>query len=82
MNYISELEFVYSYKLNAFKALKSWLQIGAVSLENIDKNEVMHEAFNSLSNVQESPYVFEAAADCVIALLIRLEDQDKSPSLR
>ena len=39
----------------------------------------MHEAFSSLSNIQESPVVFEAASDCVIALLIRLEDQDNSP---
>ena len=39
----------------------------------------MHEAFKTLSNVQESPVVFEAAADCVIALLVRLEDHDNSP---
>ena len=68
-----------SYKFNAFKALTSWLQIGAINLEAIDKNEVMHEAFKALSNPQESPNVFEAAADCVIALLIRLEDHDKTP---
>ena len=68
----------YRYRINAFKALTSWIQIGAVTLENIDKNEVMHEAFVTLQNIQESPNVYEAAADCVIALLIRLEDQDNS----
>ena len=71
--------FFSSYKLNAFKALTSWLQIGAINLEAIDKNEVMHEAFKTLSNPGESPNVYEAAADCVIALLIRLEDHDKTP---
>lgn len=55
------------------------MQIGAVDLENIDNNEVMHEAFKALQNVQEAHVVFEAAADCVIALLIRLEDQERSP---
>ena len=59
--------------------MTSWLQIGAINLEAIDNNQVMHEAFNSLSNPAESPNVFEAAADCVIALLIRLEDHDKTP---
>ena len=68
-----------SYKLNAFKALTSWLQIGAINLEAIDRNEVMHEAFSTLSNIQESLPVFEAASDCIIALLIRLEDHDNSP---
>jgi transportin-3 len=62
------------YKLSSFKCLASWLQVGAISLENIDNNEVMHEAFRSLANVQESPLIHEAAADCVIALLVRLED--------
>ena len=38
----------------------------------------MHEAFSTLGNIQESPTVYESAADCVIALLIRLEDQDNS----
>ena len=28
---------------------------------------------------QESPVVYEAAADCIIALLVRLEDHDNSP---
>ena len=68
----------FRYKINAFKALTSWIQIGAVTLDNIDKNEVMHEAFSTLGNIQESPTVYESAADCVIALLIRLEDQDNS----
>ena len=76
---VFKLKCICSYKLNAFKALTSWLQIGAINLEAIDKNEVMHEAFKALSNPQESPNVFEAAADCVIALLIRLEDHDKTP---
>ena len=67
--------------MNAFKALTSWLQIGAINLEAIDKNEVMHEAFKTLSNLGESPNVYEAAADCVIALLIRLEDHDKTPNM-
>ena len=51
------------YKINAFKALTSWIQIGAVTLDNIDKNEVMHEAFSTLGNIQESPTVYESAAD-------------------
>ena len=42
----------YRYRINAFKALTSWIQIGAVTLENIDKNEVMHEAFVTLQNIQ------------------------------
>jgi transportin-3 len=66
------------YKLSAFKCLASWLQIGAISLENIDNNDVMHEAFRSLANVHESPMVHEAAADCVIALLVRLEGHDNA----
>ena len=28
---------------------------------------------------QESPVIYEAAADCIIALLVRLEDHDNSP---
>ena len=43
---------LYRYRINAFKALTSWIQIGAVTLENIDKNEVMHEAFVTLQNIQ------------------------------
>ena len=52
MSNIIYLSFLFSYKLNTFKALESWLRIGAISLENIDKSEVMHEAFSTLSNVQ------------------------------
>ena len=38
----------------------------------------MHEAFLSLANIQETPAVNEAAADCVIALLIKLENRDEA----
>ncbi len=68
----------YQYKLNAFKCLTSWLQIGAIHLEGIDNNVVLHEALRSLANVQEYSMTHEAASDCVIALLVRLEEVDNA----
>ena len=41
-----------NHRVTALEALTSWKQIGAVTLENIDKNEVMYEAFVTLQNIQ------------------------------
>ena len=60
--------FSFSYKLNTFKALESWLRIGAISLENIDKSEVMHEAFSTLANVQGKK--FSKTIDCIKYFII------------
>ena len=42
------------------------------------KSLILNCNYRFLPILSESPNVYEAAADCVIALLIRLEDQDNS----
>ena len=66
--------------LNNNKSTLLFIQLVMLS-SNYWWHDNLTEKFNNfpLYFFQESPVVYEAAADCIIALLVRLEDHDNSP---
>ena len=62
------------YKVSVFKCFTSWLQLGVISLDDIEHNDVMILAFHTLAIIDESIVVHEAATDVICTLLVRLEE--------
>lgn len=58
----------------------SWITLGAIPLQGIEHNNLMHFAFRVLSSSNETNAVHEAAADAVCSLLERLEELSESVS--
>lgn len=65
-------------RLSLLRCLSSWIQLGAMPLQGIERNEAMIFAFQVMQDVNAAPGLHEAASDCVISLLESLERLDYS----
>ena len=66
--------------VSCVKCYSSWLTLGVIPLDTVLASPVMGMAVASLQAPQTAPELHEAATDCMIALLARLERED-SPQL-
>ena len=60
------------------KCYSSWLTLGVISLSQLQATGVMGVAVSALGDPASSPSLHEAAADCLIALLVMLERAERA----
>jgi len=63
-------------QVSVVKCFCSWLTLGCIPLDSVQSSPVMCVAVSALSSPQSAPALHEAAADCMIALLTRIERED------
>ena len=63
-------------KVNCIKCYSSWLTLGVIPLDSVLSSPVMGTAVLSLQDQATPCEVHEAATDCMLALLARLERED------
>ena len=64
--------------MTVIKCYSSWVTLGVISLPQLQATGVMGVAVSALGNPSSSPFLHEAAADCLIALLVMLERADRA----
>ena len=65
-----------SHHVSCVKCYSSWLSLGVIPLDSVLTSPVMGAAVASLHAPHTPPDLHEAATDCMIALLARLERED------
>jgi len=68
----------HNIQVTVIKCYSSWLTLGVISLSQLQATGVMGVAVSALGNPSSSPFLHEAAADCLIALLVMLERADRA----
>jgi len=63
-------------KIVTVKCYSSWMTLGAISLDTVLASPVMGCAVAALSSPHSHPTLHEAASDCMISLLGRIERED------
>lgn len=62
--------------MTTVKCYSSWMTLGAISLDTVLASSVMGLAVGALSSPNSLPTLHEAASDCMISLLGRIERED------
>jgi len=67
-------------QIMAIKCYSSWMTLGVIGLNSVSSCSVVHLAVSALSHHSTPPNLHESAADCIISLITRLE-QEVDPEL-